>query len=107
TARARGNPPAGRRRPAPDMRTCREASERPRARRPRRSFPVQVVGPRSLCLLADDLLDLLDRLRHLAVLVDDDVVVLRCRGHLDLRISQPQRAGLGGLRAATLAPAAE
>ena len=56
--------------------------------------------PRFLCLLLDDLGDLLDRLVDLVVLVDHDVVVLGRGGHLDLGVAEPKVELFGRLGAA-------
>src|SRR6266568_3219645 len=62
----------------------------------------QVVVPGTLRLFLDDLHDLLDRLIELPVLVHHDIVVLRRRGHLDLRVPQTHRPLLRCLGAAML-----
>src|SRR6267378_527098 len=63
---------------------------------------LEIVMSGLLAFLADDLGDLVGGLVDLAVLVHDDVVVLRRRGHLDLGVAQADRALLRRLGAAML-----
>src|SRR5438309_917132 len=64
----------------------------PRRRRPRRSGRSQVVVPRLFHLLLDDLGHLLHGPVDLAVFVHHDVVIFRCRGHLDLGVAHAEIA---------------